>query len=163
MNRQRYRVTYINDCAGWRVDRFGYILREFVTTFYDDTIGGKSVVEWCQAIVVSDKEETMMMESIINYIREKSLKWIVICDQHNAFYARSVVVEQFPFNLISYISSHRGSNIKVVISASANNEGYPTEMKGWDTHDISTCRFDEDEFKVWCNHYELLNVGKINQ
>ncbi|XJO77866.1 hypothetical protein BDV3_002391 [Batrachochytrium dendrobatidis] len=68
----------------------------------------------------------------------------------------------FPFSIIDYIAINRGSNIKVVISASANNEGYPTEMKGWQTHDISSHRFDDDEFKVWCDHYELETIGKVN-
>ena len=164
LNRESYRVTYINDCAGWKNDKYGYILGELVTTFYDDTMEGKSIVEWCEAVIGSDREEKMMMmmmETLVNYVKNSNLEWLVICDQHNAFYARSVVVEQFPFNLISYLSKKRGSNIKVIISASANNEGYPTEMKGWQTHDISSHRFDEDEFKVWCDHY-LLENNQIN-
>lgn len=44
LNRENHRVTYVNDCADWRCEKLGFILREFVTTFYDDTIGGKSVV-----------------------------------------------------------------------------------------------------------------------
>ena len=125
LNRQRYRVTYINDCAGWRGDKLGYILREFVTTFYDDSIQGKSIVEWCQAVTGSDKEEKMlmmMMEALIKFIASEKLEWLIICDQHNALFNPSVLKE-FPFNLISYLSRKRGSNIKVVISASANNEG----------------------------------------
>ncbi|KAI8893195.1 hypothetical protein BC833DRAFT_609271, partial [Globomyces pollinis-pini] len=35
-------------------------------------------------------------------------------------------------------------------------------MAGWHTHDISSHRFDDDEFKVWCDHYRLENVGKVN-
>jgi hypothetical protein len=26
-------------------------------------------------------------------------------------------------------------------------------MKGWHTHDIPSHRFDQEEFKVWCDHY----------
>ena len=147
----------------WRRRPYPYLLEELVTSFYDDTIEAKSIVEWCQAVTGSEKEEKMMMmmESLINYTNENNLVWIIICDQHNALFNPSVV-ENFPFNLIDTLAYNRGSNIKIVISASANNEGYPTEMKGWNTHDISSHRFDEDEFKVWCNHYELQNVGKIN-
>lgn len=158
LDRNSHRVTYINDCVMWTYDKFSYILRELVTTFYDDTIEGKSIVEWCQAVTGSDKEEKMMMmmmESLITYVQVNKLQWIVICDQHNAFYARSVVVEQFPFNLIDTLADYRGANIKVIISASANNEGYPTKMEGWITHDISSHRFDEDEFQEWCKHYRL--------
>jgi hypothetical protein len=165
LNREMFRVTYINDCAAWRTDKFGYILRELITTFYDDVIEAKSIVEWCQAVRGSNKDEKMMMmmmEALIDYIRLKNLQWIVICDQHNAFYARSVVVEQFPFNLIDYLSKNRGSNIKTIISSSANNEGYPTEMKGWHTHDISSHRFDQEEFKVWCDHYLLEDNTTVN-
>lgn len=159
LNRQSYRVTYINDCAEWRDDKFGLILREFVTTFHDDIINSKSIVEWCDAVIGSEKEERMMMMMIalVNYVRENTLQWIVICDQHNALF-NPPVVKEFPFNLISFLSMKRCSNIKVIISASANNEGYPTEMKGWQTHDISSHRFDEDEFKVWCDHYRLENI-----
>ena len=143
----------------------GYILRELITTFYDDFIEEKSILEWCQAVTGSDREEEMvmiMLESLIDYIQMKKLQWIVICDQHNAFYTRSVVVEQFPFNLINYLSRKRRSNIKIVISASANNEGYPTEMKGWQTHDISSHRFDQEEFKVWCDYYLLEDNTNVN-
>ena len=70
----------------------------------------------------------------------------LLCDQHNALYNPSVVKE-FPFHIIDYLSKNRGTNIKVVNSASANNEGYPTEMKGWHTHDISIHHFDETEEK----------------
>ncbi|KAJ3319347.1 hypothetical protein HDV06_006374 [Boothiomyces sp. JEL0866] len=163
LNRQSYRVTYINDCSMWRRRAYKYLLEELVTTFYEDTIEEKSVVEWCHAVIGSDKEDMMMMvEALINYTKQNDIQWIVICDQHNAFYARSVVAEQFPFNLIDTLADNRGTNIKIVISASANNEGYPTEMKGWNTHDISSHRFDNDEFKVWCNHYQLQNIGKVD-
>lgn len=155
LDRDNYRVTYINDCAAWKVDMFGYILRELVMTFFNDDIESKSIVEWCQAILESDKEVKLtqkLMNSLVNYTREKNLQWIIICDQHNAFYARKVVVDDFPFSIISNLSKRGISNIKVLVSASANNEGtlvtrltflgYPTEMKGWYTHDISSNRFD---------------------
>ena len=163
LDRQSFRVTYINDCKTWRLDGFGYILGELVTTFYDDVINEKSVVEWCQDVTGSDKDEKMlkMINALIFYVHYKKLQWIVICDQHNALFNPSVV-KVFPFSIIDSISSHRGSNIKVVISASANNEGYPTEMRGWQTHDISSHRFDEDEFKVWCDHYHLESIGKVD-
>ncbi|KAJ2995810.1 hypothetical protein HDV02_000387 [Globomyces sp. JEL0801] len=163
LNRQSYRVTYINDCTSWRNNKFGFILREFVATFYDDTIKSKSIVEWCDSVIGSDKEEKMMMmtRSLVNYVKENKLQWIVIFDQHNALFNPSVV-QEFPFHLIDTLSFYRGSNIKVIISASANNEGYPTEMKGWQTHDISSHRFDDSEFKVWCDHYHLENIGKVD-
>ncbi|OAJ44131.1 hypothetical protein BDEG_27396 [Batrachochytrium dendrobatidis JEL423] len=163
VNRENYRVTYINDCAAWRAYKFGYILRELVTTFYDDTIEEKSIVEWCQAVTESNKEEEMMMmmESLVNYIRLKKLQWIVICDQHNALF-NPPVVKDFPFNLINYLSNHQNSNIKIIVSASANNEGYPTEMKDWHTHDLSSHRFDQEEFKVWCDHYLLEDNTKVD-
>ena len=44
LNREKYRVTYINDCALWRDVGNGVFLRELVTTFYDDAIGEKSIV-----------------------------------------------------------------------------------------------------------------------
>ena len=163
LDRKNYRVTYINDCKAWRTDRYGYLLKELAMTFYNDLIDGKSIVEWCEAVVGSEKEEKMMMtmEALINYIHAKNLHWIVICDQHNALYNPSVVKE-FPFNIIEYLSNNRGTNIKVVISASANNEGYPTEMKGWHTHDISSHRFVDSEFKEWCEHYLLKDNKKVD-
>jgi hypothetical protein len=164
LNRESYRVTYVNDCAMWRRSPYPYLLEELVTSFYDDTIEAKSIVEWCQAVTGSEKKEKMMimMDTLINYTHENNLTWIIICDQHNAFYTRSVVVEQFPFNLIDILADNRASNIKVIVSASANNEGYPTEKKGWHTHDISSHRFDLAEYKVWCDHYLLENCTKVD-
>ena len=157
LDRKNYRVTFINDCTSWRRRPYAYWLEELVMTFYDDYIGEKSIVDWCEAVVGSDKEEKMMMmmmEALINYVMAEKLKWIVICDQHNALYNPSVV-KNFPFSIIDDLADNRAANIKVVISASANNEGYPTEMKGWHTHDITSHRFDEIEFKTWCQHYLL--------
>jgi hypothetical protein len=163
LDRKTYRVTYINDCKAWRPDRYGYLLKELVMTFYNDSIDGKSIVEWCEAVVGSEKEEKMMMmmEALINYIHAKKFHWVVICDQHNALY-NPFVVKDFPFIIIDYLSNNCGTNIKVVISASANNEGYPTEMKGWHTHDISSHRFVDSEFKEWCEHYLLKDNKKVN-
>ncbi|KAK6093399.1 hypothetical protein MT418_006025 [Batrachochytrium dendrobatidis] len=163
LNRENYRVTYINNCAAWRAYKFGYILRELVTTFYDDTIGEKSIVEWCQAVTESNKEEEMMMmmESLVNYIHLNKLQWIVIFDQHNALFDPSVI-KDFPFSLINYLSNHQNSNIKIIVSASASNEGYPTKMKDWHTHDLSSHRFDQEEFKVWCDHYLLEDNTKVD-
>ncbi|ORY38883.1 hypothetical protein BCR33DRAFT_720533 [Rhizoclosmatium globosum] len=163
--RSMYRVTYIHDCAEWKSDKFGYILRELVMTFFDDKdISGKDIVEWCSAIVESDKEEKMMMmlNALIVYIQTKNLQWIIVCDQYNAFYSRSVVVDQFPFTIIDYLSKKRGSNIKVIISASANNEGYPTELRNWFTHDIASHKFDDDEFGAWCKYFPLKSGKTID-
>ena len=146
-------------------DPLGYLLYELIMTFYDDEIGNKSIVKLCKAVERSEREEKMMrtlIKRLLKFIRGKNLRWIVICDQQNAFYARSVVVDQFPFNIIQYLSAKRKTNIKVVISASANNEGYPIEMKGWDTHDISSHRFVNSEFKEWCEHYWLKDNMKVN-
>ena len=164
LNRESYRVTYINDCAAWRTDPYGYLLEELVMTFYTDFIDNKSIVDCCEIVAGSEKEEKMMMmvKSVINYVKNSNLQWLVICDQHNALFSPYVIFAKFPFNLIDYLSKRRGSNIKIVISASANNEGYPTEMKGWHTHDISSHRFDDDEFKVWCDQYLLEDNTKVN-
>ena len=53
----------------------------------------------------------LMIKHLLKFIRDKNLHWIVICEQHNAFYARSVVVDQFPFNIIRYLFSNRVANI----------------------------------------------------
>ena len=163
-NREKYRVTYINDCARWRRRAYLYLLEELVTTFYDDTIEDKPIVEWCQSVSGSDKEEkqmTTLMDALINYTRKENLVWVVIFDQHNALF-NPPVAKKFPFNLIDALSDDSGPNLKIVVSASANNEGYPTEMKGWLTHDFSSPRFDEEEFKVWCNDYLLEDNSTVN-
>jgi hypothetical protein len=49
-NRKSCRVTYINDYAVWRTDKFGYILGKLITTFYGDVVQEKSIVEWCQGV-----------------------------------------------------------------------------------------------------------------
>jgi hypothetical protein len=164
MNRQKYRVTYINDCIKWRRKPYSFLLKELVMTFYDDVVQGKSIVDWAQNVTGSDKEEKhmwMMMDALINYTRKSNLLWIVICDQQNALF-NPPVFKDFPFNLVDTLSDERGSNIKIVISGSYNNEGYPTEMKGWQTHDISSHRFDQEEFKVWCDHYLLEDNTNVN-
>ena len=63
LNRSSCRVTYINDCAMWRRRPCPYLLEELATTFYDDIIEEKSIVEWCQDVIGSDK----MIDSLINY------------------------------------------------------------------------------------------------
>ncbi|KAI3659465.1 hypothetical protein MP638_004527 [Amoeboaphelidium occidentale] len=155
MNRGLYRVTYISDCKDWRNNPYGYILKEFVTTFFDDVVDGRSIIDRCNAVQGADKEEKMiqLLEALISYVQQQNLQWIIICDQYNAFYARSVVADQFPFSIIDILAKSSGYNIKAVISASANNEGYPTEMKGWKTHDLPSHRFNDDEFTAWCGHY----------
>ncbi|KAJ3308246.1 hypothetical protein HDV04_001515, partial [Boothiomyces sp. JEL0838] len=162
--RETYRVTYINDCGSWRRKNYKYILKELVTTFYNDDIDGKSIVEWCEAVVGSEKEEKMiaLIDNLIGYVVAKDLTWILIFDQHNAFYARSVVVDEYPFSLVNELAANRSKNIKVIVSASANNEGYPTEMKGWKTHDISSHRFDDNEFSLWCDQYMLGDNVKVD-
>jgi hypothetical protein len=159
-----YRVTYINDCASWKSKTYDYILRELITTFYDDVIKEKSIVEWCYLVRGAEKEEKTMqiLLALVDYVALNKLQWIIICDQHNAFYARSVVVDQFPFNIIDTLAKISVVNIKVLISASANNEGYPTEMKGWYTYDIQSRMFDDDEFKAWCDHYLLQNNVQVD-
>ena len=106
VRREKYRVTYINDCDMRKCDKLSYILRELITTFYDDVIEEKSILEWCQAVTGSEKEKMIlrMIESLIDYVHQKKLQWIVICDQHNAFYTHSVVVDKFPFSLINRLS-----------------------------------------------------------
>jgi hypothetical protein len=46
-------------------------LEELVTTFYDDTIGEKNVVEWCQAVQYKEEKLLMMMEALVNYVCER--------------------------------------------------------------------------------------------
>ncbi|KAJ3340403.1 hypothetical protein HDU83_007091 [Entophlyctis luteolus] len=146
--RKTHRVTYINDCQAWRVDKFGFILREL----------------WCDAVAGSDEEEMMMrmMLELIRHVKKKGLEWVIICDQHNALYAHPVVVQQFPFSIINYLSNNCDWNIKIIISASANNEGHPTEMRGWLTRDIVPHKFDDNEFAIWCNHFKLQSGEKVD-
>ncbi|KAJ3250169.1 hypothetical protein HK103_003795, partial [Boothiomyces macroporosus] len=162
--RETYRVTYVNDCASWRRKSYKYILKELVTTFYNDVIDGKCIVEWCEAVIGSEKEEKLMalIDNLIGYVVAKNLTWILIFDQHNAFYVDTKVDKVFPFSLVNELAANRSKNIKVIVSASANNEGYPTEMKGWKTHDISSHRFDDNEFSVWCDQYMLGDSVKVD-
>ena len=67
-----------------------------------------------------------------------------------------------PFNIIQFLSSNRRTNIKVIISASANNEGYPTKLDGWYTHDIKSRNFINSEFKQWCDHFLLQDNTKVD-
>ena len=156
-SRQRYRVTYINDCAGWKEDRYGYILKELVMSFYDDQVEGKGIIQWCKDVVGSDKEEKMMMmvDTLIDYTQQQGLQWVVVCDQHNSLHSPTILYDKFPFNIITYLSRNRQNHIRVIISASANNEGYPTEMQGWHTHDIGLHHFDDTEFREWCQQFRL--------
>jgi len=135
LDRSLYRVTYINDCGSWRLDGLNYLLCELVTTFYDDSIEHKSIAEWFQMVTESRTDDQIMimmnlMRALVNYVKISNLQWIVIADQHNALYSPSVVKE-FPFNILNFLSTHRNSNVKVILSASANNEGYPTNINGY--------------------------------
>ena len=165
LNRQKNRVTYIHDCTAWKRLSYHYLLEALAATFYDDIIDGMTIVKWCQAVKESKMEEDMMrtmINALINYIKQNDLLWLVICDQHNALYSSSAVHQIFPFNLIHFLAGECRFNIKVVVSASANNEDYPIKMKGWLPHDVYSHRFDDDEFKMWCDHYQLEHIGKVN-
>lgn len=65
------------------------------------------------------------------------------------------VAKQYPFTIVEHLARSLNPNIKVIISASANNEGYPTEMLGWDTHDLPRSNFDFGEFGTWCSMHHL--------
>jgi hypothetical protein len=97
----------------------------------------------------------MMMKSLIDYTCQKNLKWFIIFDQHNALFKSPSVILEFPFTLVEYLSDHHSDNLSVIVSASANNEGYPTEMKGWYTHDIGLHHYNDEEFSIWCNNFGL--------
>lgn len=126
----------------------------------------KTILEWCQEVKRSNKknqEETMrnLVSALICFIhRDKNLEWIVIVDQRHKLLNPSVV-QDFPFILIDFLVSYRHINIKIVISASADEEEYPAKRKGWRAHNISSFRFDETEFETWCDHY-LIEGVKIN-
>jgi hypothetical protein len=49
-----------------------------------------------------------------------------------------------------------------VISAPGHKEEYPTAMKEWDAHDVSSYRFQEEEFKIWSENYFLEDIGNVN-
>lgn len=76
---ESYRVTYINDCEFWSSKKYEFILNELATTFFDDTIDGKSMVEWCKYVEAGDNENLLrhMMKAIINYVAKKPLKMVV--------------------------------------------------------------------------------------
>ncbi|KAI8892253.1 hypothetical protein BC833DRAFT_570296 [Globomyces pollinis-pini] len=67
----------------------------------------------------------------------------------------------YRYRIAVYMANRCVTNIKIVIAASANNDGYPTEMRGWLTNDTSNHQFDDYESKVWCDLYHLENVGKL--
>ena len=131
-SRERCRVTYISDCGMWRSDPYNYLLEELATSFYDDTIEAKSILEWCRAVRGSEREEEMrrMMDALIHYTHKKNLLWLVIFDHHNALFDPSVV-KKFPFNFIEFLADYCGSTIKIIVAASADNsEDYPAKMRG---------------------------------
>ena len=75
-DRANYRVTYINDCAEWRDDPNGHFLEELIMSFYDDVVEDKGIVQWCDEIVGSEKEEKMkmMVKALTAYTKEKGPK-----------------------------------------------------------------------------------------
>jgi hypothetical protein len=168
LNRQSYRVTYINNCGNWRNAQCPYLhlLKELVVSFYDDVINGRSMKNYCETLDCAEKKKykailNNLLDSIVDYVYQSNLTWIVIFDQHNGLF-NPLVIDDSPFNLIHLLSNERSSNIKVVIAASANNEGYPYKKEGWFIHNISSHRFNQEEFKVWCDHYLLEDHTRIN-
>jgi hypothetical protein len=159
--KRQYRVTYINNCASWRCNDLDYLLNELITTFYDDpNIAGKNIVEWSHEVSDSGNDKKTMIkliQSLLNYTQEQNLEWFFICDQLNALYSGNSVAKDFPFNLITELTNKRGDHVRVIVSASANNEGYPPELKNWFTHHLPTHRYDDDEFAIWCENFPLAN------
>jgi hypothetical protein len=167
--KSEYRVTYINNCQSWRNDELDYFLKELITTFHNDgLIGGKTIKDWCEVIFHSPTSKKMkdnmhlLIDALIIFINQNNLQWVVICDQHNAMFAGTAVVGRFPFNIIQRLADNRGQSIKILISASTNNGGHPTEMIGWDTFEFPTSRFDDDEFRVWCENYWLSEKVQVD-
>ncbi|KAJ3312045.1 hypothetical protein HDV04_003432 [Boothiomyces sp. JEL0838] len=162
--RQTYRVTYVNDCAAWKKEVYGYILRELVVTFYDDIIEQRSIVEWCESNYVNEKERDMwnLIDMLTNFVLEKDLTWILIFDQYNAFYDQPVTVDDFPFTIVCYLAAIRYKNIKVIASESVENDRYPLKMRGWKPHDISSYNFDCHEYSFWCEQYLLSDQVQVD-
>jgi hypothetical protein len=159
--KRQYRVTYIHDCAAWKCDPLGYILRELVTTFYDDlNISGKNIIEWCR--IANKTDLLILIEKLLMYTLKNQLEWFFICDQLDALYSRKNVAREFPYNLISELSRRRGKHVRVIVSASANNEGYPTKMTTWFKHHLPTHHYDDDEFKIWCANVPLANNSLVD-
>ena len=125
-------------------------------TFCDDLIEDKSITEWSKDVVGIEREERMriLFEALIKHVRSNNYQWLFICDQHNALFSPNVIYDRYPFNLIDDLAN---KNVKVLISASANNEGYliSNENESWNFHNISHYRYDQDQFKTWCEHYPL--------
>ena len=158
-----YRVTYINDCKKWKLDPFRYLLNELIMTFCDDLIEDKSITEWSKDVVGIEREERMriLFEALIKHVRSNNYQWLFICDQHNALFSPNVIYDRYPFNLIDDLAN---KNVKVLISASANNEGYliSNENESWKFHNIAHYRYDLDQFKTWCEHYPIKNKVRVD-
>jgi len=140
LKRDQYRVTYIPDCAHWALSRWKYLLRALVATFHDDMIpfgeGNYSISDLCaflerDALVDLKDADTVyrggvvqLMEALGKYTRAKKLQWILVIDQENKLYSGpSPVFGDYPFTL-SFSAFHTPPYWFVVVSASANNEGF---------------------------------------
>ena len=155
----KFRVTYINNCADWRNNEYEYILKELVMTFYEDKIQEKSIIQWCDEIMGNTQKGDknlmiMLINTLIRYTCEKNFEWVLIFDQHNGLF-NPPVFKDFPFSIISTIGFSRGNHIKIIISASANNEGFPTEMKDWEVYDLASHQYIDKEFNQWCAHFSI--------
>lgn len=151
LNHKTHRVTYINDCAEWKEDPYLYLLHELLTTFHRDSLG-----KLFKQVTENEKEDKIMalVRALIDHVNQQNLQWVIICDQHNSLYD-DYTQNKFPFRFLGFLLGKRRKNIKIIISASANNEGYPFKMKDCQCHDISNHRFSDDEFEEWCHHYPI--------
>ena len=163
MSRAAY-ITYINDCSLWRNDPIQYLVKELVVSFgsvQSSELDIPTMAEEVLALFVSGKNTNgalgNMIQKIYSYVCKTGKRWFVVIDQLSALYSVVPVAHEFPFNIIDVLNIK--AQVTVVLSASANNEGYPLKVKKYGTYTMSSNRYIENEYSQWCrqNGYDPTN------
>jgi hypothetical protein len=155
-NRAAYRVTYVNDCHDWSIVN-SHIFVELAMTFFDNEMIISEIelaMRLCSYTAVNRRslpeQVPILLGHIKSYLTDNNLKWIIVLDQINAFYGSSSSQNEDPLSFIRLLSA-MGSPV-MVVSASANNEGYPTEFPGWTRVQVVDRGFSDQEFELWCQY-----------
>lgn len=104
-----------------------------------------------------------MIKQITAYVQEQKLEWIFICDQKDVLFDEPNLEYVYPFTLINILINTSCNKFTAIVSASEHKKEYPYKLEGWYVHNLPSHRFDDDEFKAWCDDFVLENDVKVDR
>ncbi|KAI8906668.1 hypothetical protein DFJ77DRAFT_477665 [Powellomyces hirtus] len=159
-----YRVVYVSDCEEWTMlfssmQATSVLLDEIRAAFgreHDDNELG--IAKWVEDIrgVVPGAEEgrkdlfALFLNHLTEWCKARKIELVFVFDQANSIYERNHQYS-FPWSLVETLASPH-SQVKVIVVASANNEGFPKGLRRFALFRIVPQQVSTDEvdkFLTW--------------